>query len=245
MRPVLWGLLFAVFCMPLVFVLFLISAAKYTALDALTLKLPIGIRAPVAELALHNVGFGKESSARLDRVIRLDPDSSDAWSRRCTMFVNKDHQGEMAACLEAVTLDPDPWNFNNLGLAQEGAKDYCKAEDSFTTAIQKSSNNPEFIRNMARAALLCGHPWASDAGFETAEGLDAKAAADPDDDGDTKDDLVTDREYLAVVYGELNKPAKAAEVCTRAHPDWKSCHCELNDTGVKCSGGSADPEKKN
>jgi tetratricopeptide (TPR) repeat protein len=241
MRPVWWGLLFAVVCMPMVFVLFLIPAAKYPSMDSLTLKLPMGIRRTVAELALQKVGYGNEAAGKIDRAIKLDPESAAAWSRRCGMNAfDPAPTADMATCQKAIGLDPSAENFNGLGLAQEQARDYCTAEDSFTRAIKESENNPGFLRNMARAALRCGHTGASSAGFEVAEGLDAKAAADPDDDGDTKNDLLRDREYLAVVYGRLNEQAKAQESCAKAHPGWKACHCELNDSGVACSGGPAE-----
>lgn len=249
MRPAWWGLLFAVVCMPLVFVLFLIFAAKHPAMDALTLKLPNGVRTAVSELAFNNTGFGKQEAVQLDRVIKLDPASSDAWSRRCTLFITSNVQDDkrqsgLAACQKAVMLDPTAWKINSLGLAHERAKDFCTAEDSFTSAIQKSSNNPHFIRNMARAALRCGHLLASGAGFEVAEDLDAKDAADPDDDGDAKVNLALDREYLAVIYDKSNEPEKAAAACERAHPTWKNCHCDLSDTDVTCSGGPKESSRK-
>ena len=97
---------------------------------------------------------------------------------------------------------------------------------------------------MARAALRCGHTGASVAGFEVAEGLDAKAAADPDEDDDVKSDLLSDREYLSVAYDRTNQPAKATAICAKAHTGWKTCHCELTETGVKCSDTPASPSKK-
>ena len=42
------------------------------------------------------------------------------------------------------------------------------------------------------------------AGFEVAEGLDAKTAADPNEYEDVKGDLLADRQYLSVAY-DLNK----------------------------------------
>ena len=78
-----------------------------------------------------------------------------------------------------------------------------------------------------------------------AEGFDAKAAADPDEDEDIKADLLSDREYLAVAYDRTNQPAKAIAICTKAHSGWKTCHCELNDAGVKCSEASAASASKN
>jgi tetratricopeptide (TPR) repeat protein len=240
MRPVLWGLFVFIICLPMVFVLLIVGAAKYSAMDAFTMTLPTGVRAAVADLTLRNAGYGKDSAMGVDRAIKLDPDSADAWGRRCHLG-DDGATGDLPACRRAITLDPSSWNFNGLGSAQEKAKDYCNAEDSYTSAIRASTNDPYSLRNMARAALRCGHTGASVAGFEVAEGLDAKAAADPDEDDDAKDNLLSDRQYLIVVYDRTNQPAKATAICTRLHPDWKTCHCELTETGVKCTDAQGTP----
>jgi len=246
MRPVLWGLLGFVLCLPLALVLLIIAAAKYPAMDTLTIKLPAELRTTVAELTLRNAGYGKDSVKEIDRTIRFDPDNADAWSRRCHGNLDKTSY-DQAACRKAVSLEPTAWNFNGLGETQEQAKDYCAAEDSYTSAIRAESNDATSLRNMARAALRCGHTGASVAGFEVAEGLDAKAAADPDvdEEEDVKADLLADREYLAVAYDRTNQPSKTAAICTRAHPDWKNCRCELTETGVKCSNEPATFASKN
>ncbi len=240
MRRILWGLLVFVVCLPLAFVLFLIPAAKFPAIDAFTRKLPTGIRSDVAELAMNNAGYGKDSSRTTDRALELDPDNPEAWSRRCHGD-GEEEKTNLEACRKAIALEPSAWNFDGLGTAQEQAKDYCAAEDSYTKAINVSANNATYLRNMARAALRCGHTAASVAGFEVAEGLDAKAAASPDEDDEIKANLIADREYLSVAYGKTSQPAKATDACAKAHPGWKSCSCELNDNGVKCSGGASEP----
>jgi tetratricopeptide (TPR) repeat protein len=243
MRLVLWGLLIFVLCLPLAFVLWVAAAAKYPAMDPFTMTLPAGVRATVAELTLRNAGYGKDSTKAIDRTITLDPDNTDAWSRRCQgTFQIK---GDVASCRKALSLDPSPLNYNGLGLAQENAKDFCAAEDSYTTAIRTLQNDAALLRNMARAALRCGHTPASVAGFEVAEDLDAKSTASPDDDGDdAKSDLVIDREYLTVAYDLSNQPAKAATTCAKAHATWKTCHCELTDSTVKCADTSASSASK-
>ena len=238
MRPVLWGLLGFVVSLPLAFVLLIIAAAKFPAMDSFTARLPATVQIPVADLILQKAFYGKDAAKGIDRALRFDPENADAWSRR----FNNNIQGatsDPATCRKAIALQPTAWNFNGLGAAQERAKDYCAAEDSYTSAIRKEANDADYLRTMARAALRCGHTGASVAGFEVAEGLDAKAAADPDDDGVTKDDLLSDREYLAVAYDRTNQPAKAAAVCTKAHPDWKTCHCDLTETSVKCLNNTA------
>jgi hypothetical protein len=243
MRPVLWGFLVFVVCLPLAFVLFLVAAARYPVTDSFTMTLPTGIRAAVAELTLRNAGYGKDSAKLVDRAIKLDPESADAWGRRCHGTGDKAAY-DQAACQKAIALDPSAWNFNGLGATQENAKDFCAAEDSYTSAIKASANDAYSLRNMARAALRCGHTGAGVAGFEVAEGLDAKAAADPDEDDDIKADLLSDREYLVVAYNRTNQPAKASAICAKAHAGWKACHCELTDTEVKCSEASAASASK-
>ena len=243
MRPVLWGLLVFVLCLPLAFVLFLIAAARYPAMDSFTMKLPDGIRATVAELILRKAPYANVSAKLVDRAIELDPENADAWARRCHGN-GEEAKSDQGACRKAIALDPSAWNFNGLGAAQENAQDYCTAEDSYTNAIKASANSAYSLRNMARAALRCGHVGASVAGFEVAEGLDAKSAADPDEDDDTKNDLLADREYLAVAYDRTNQPAKATAICIKAHADWKACHCELTDTAVKCLDVPVSASKK-
>jgi tetratricopeptide (TPR) repeat protein len=233
MRPVLWGLLVFIVCLPLAFVLLIVAAAKYPPMDVFTMKLPDSLRTTVAELILRNAPYANVSVKLVDRAIELDPENADAWTRRCHGN-GEETKYDQQACRKAIALDPSAWNFNGLGTAQENARDYCTAEDSYTNAIKASANSAYSLRNMARAALRCGHVGASVAGFEVAEGLDAKAAADPDEDDDTKNDLLADREYLAVAYNRTNQPVKATAICTKAHADWKACHCELTDAAVKC-----------
>ena len=244
MRPVLWGLLGLIVCLPLAFVLLILAAAKYPSIDAFTTKLPAGIQTTVSDLILQKTGYGKDEAKGIDRALKFDPENADAWTRRC----HNNFDGttsDPATCRKAISLQPSAWNFNGLGVAQEKAKDFCAAEDSFTSAIRAAQNDAYYLRNMARAALRCGHTASSVAGFEVAEGLDAKAAADPGDDGDTKDDLLADREYLAVAYDRTSQPAKAAAICAKAHTGWKTCHCDLTETGVKCAEAPPPSAQKN
>jgi len=181
----------------------------------------------------------------LNRVVKLDPDNSDAWDRRCTFATEKDDPAiDIATCRRAVQLNQDAWNYDSLGLAQERAGDFCAAEGSFTSAVQKENGKDAGpLRNMGRAAIRCGRTGGGIAGFEMAEAIDAKAVADPEDDGDTKDDLKLDREYLVVVYDRLGEPEKSHAMCAKAHPEWAGCACELDQHGVKCSERAAAPTK--
>jgi tetratricopeptide (TPR) repeat protein len=244
MRPVLWGLLGFVACLPLAFVLLIVVAAKYPAIDAFTTKLPEGVQTTVADLILQKAAYGKDTANGIDRALRFDPENADAWTRRCHGNLNET-PSDQGACRKAIALEPTAWNFSGLGAAQEQAKDFCAAEDSYTNAIREATNDAYYLRNMARAALRCGHTGASVAGFEVAEGLDAKAAADPDEDDDVKTELLSDREYLSVAYDRTNQPVKATAICTKAHTDWKTCHCELTETSVSCSDAPPASLSKN
>ncbi|MGH9595660.1 MAG: hypothetical protein ACRD3K_02565 [Edaphobacter sp.] len=108
------------------------------------------------------------------------------------------------------------------------AKDFCDAEDSYTTAIRSLQNDPALLRNMSPAALRRGHAPSSV----------------PDDGDDASSDLVLDREYLTVAYDRTSQPAKADATCAKAHTGWKTCHCELTDSPVKCFDASAPPASK-
>jgi len=241
MRPVLWGLLLTVVCLPMAFVLFLV-AAGVPAFDVFTTKLPSGIRSSVADVTLSKAGYEKNARAVIDRVIRLDPENADAWGRRCHATAEGGSQRE--ACNKAVALDPTAWNFEGLGSAQEHERDYCAAENSYTSAIRYSQNDAGLLRDMARAALHCGHAWASVAGFEVAEGLDVKSAAnDPNDEDDTAADLLADREFLVVAYNRTKQSGKATAMCTKTHPDWASCNCDLTEMGVRCTNASSEAKR--
>jgi len=89
MRPVLWGLFVFIVCLPMAFVLLIMAAAKYPAMDAFTMKLPAEVQTTIADLILQETGYGKDSAKGIDRALRFDPenpDSSPATSmmRDCT-----------------------------------------------------------------------------------------------------------------------------------------------------------------
>jgi tetratricopeptide (TPR) repeat protein len=257
------GLLIAVLCLPLAFTIYLFAAAKLPALDRVTLALPMGVRAPVAEIAMRKTGHGKDSAKKIDRVLQLDPNNSAAWERRCTSARGND---VIPSCTKAIDVDPTSRNYYALGIAQREAKDFCAAEASFSAATKRiNRDDADIMRNLGVAALRCGQLSDSQAVLQVVEKIDAKTAGkaaastsvqstdgvdyivptDPksdDQDDDVyhaKTDLVLDREYLAVVYDRSKEPAKAVEACSKAHPEWKACHCELTDKAVACTGNPA------
>jgi len=224
-------------CTPIAALASLFAAAHFSAMDRLTLAMPMSIRVPVAQIAMDKVGYGKDSTTKIDRVIKLDPENPDAWSRRCGAFDDADSPTfdpslALTQCQKALSLQHTEDNFNGLGLAQEALKDYCAAEDSFTHANSLVNARDAYVlRNMGRAALECGHAASSVAIFEVAEETDAKDVEDDDD----KEDLLLDREWLVLANQANHDPAAATAACAKAHPDWKSCHCIPDGTGVKCT----------
>ena len=247
MRTFLWWLFVAAACTPITLMALIAAEARYPALDPLTVHNPSFLRELVGEVAITWVGYGKDSPPKLDRILRLAPDNAEAWSRRCTRDNFSDPKAaveiSLADCTRAVALNRTEPNLNNLGLAQERSNNPCAAENSFTSA--NSSVNaayPFVLRNMGRAALACGHTPAAIAGFEVAETKDAQDVAvsaakheDPEDLEEEKADLTEDRDWLILAYGRNHDLARTNQMCSTAHPTWKTCTCNTSADTVKCS----------
>src|ERR1700751_1167898 len=145
MRFVLWGLFVFIVCLPLMFVLYLFVAARYPAMDHFTGKLPTTVSSAVSDIILQKAVFGKDERETVNRAIGVDPENADAWTRLC--HLSNDAGRDEAVCRKAVSLSPTAWNFNGLGAAQEHAGDFCGAEDSYTRAIQQTSDSAFYLRN--------------------------------------------------------------------------------------------------
>jgi tetratricopeptide (TPR) repeat protein len=231
-----------VVCLPMVFVGWLALAARWAKMDVVTMRMPVGMRQLVAQAAESDATWGKEGRAQQERVTRLDPKNSQAWSSRCgSFFGDTKRTADVSTCKVAVSLDGNAGNYNGLGDAQERAGDACGAEESFTRAASEdaSSNDYAYTESMGRAGLRCGDLPGSRAGLETAlEKAKKNLKGDDDDDdeiADTKSDMLKDREFLVIVYQKQREPALAKTACSLAHPDWKGCTCELETGGdVKC-----------
>ncbi len=248
MRTFLWWLFVALACTPVTLMALIAAEARYPALDSITLHNPALLREFVGEVAITWVGYGEDSPPRLDRVLRLAPDNTEAWTRRCTRDNFSDPKAapakSLADCTRAVALDHSEPNLNNLGLAQERSNNPCAAEDSFTSANSRvNAVYPFVLRNMGRAALACGHIPAAIAGFEVAETKDAQDVAvsaakheDEEDLQEEKEDLTEDRNWLILAYGRNRDLTRANQMCSTAHPTWKTCSCNTSAEGVECSG---------
>jgi len=240
-RKVWWVVGVGVLCLPMLFVIWLLAAVRWTRMDAWTLRMPTGVRRTVAQLAFQKVGWDKGSLPRLERVIVLDPKNADAWGRRCTDYKDAEAaKAHVQTCQTAVALDATPENLDALGRAQEALGDPCAADASFTKAAGNTSEQAYlYVEDMGRAALRCGDLYGARAGLETAILQEDKSLKEPDQDeeeiDDTKADQLTDREYLVVTLDRLHEQGLSKDACSAAHPDWAGCACALGAKGeVSC-----------
>jgi len=243
-RYLLFGLIVAVVCAPLFFVVLLFAAAYWTPLDKLTLTLPPSVRATIAAVAVSNPAHVK-TPAQEDRILRLDPNSPFAWNHRCHRAaafgdIDKIQPNAIVFCARANELEPSQLNTFYLATAQEAAGDFCTAEQTYTKANSyASSSHADDLRGMGRSAYQCGLIPAAIAELEFARDLDLKASTDPNNDEDDVDDykfnLQSDREWLTLAYTANHQPKQAAEACSLAHPDMKPCTCTLQNHKPTCS----------
>jgi tetratricopeptide (TPR) repeat protein len=217
--------------------------ARFPGLDSVTVHEPRPMRTLVGRLALREYGSGE---ADLDRVIRLDPNNTLAWERRCTAFLGATQAEWVSDCQHALKLETSGANYRLMGSAQEQASQYCAAEASYRAAVAQPDmlgQRPVVLRDAARAALSCGDPSASLNLLHTAEQLDeasASSASAPEETQRAHDALASDHGYMSVVYLEMNQPDKAKEMCFEANPAYADCACQLTGTGLVCSP-SASP----
>jgi hypothetical protein len=229
-------------CLPMMFAGWLLLSARWTKMDALTLRMPLGLRQLVAQAVESNATLGKGGRTQQERVTRLDPTHAEAWSGLCeSFFGGTKRTADVATCKVAVSLNGSAGNYNGLGDSQERAGDECGAEESFTKAASKDSSSSDYVyvESMGRAGLRCGDMPGARAGLETALEKADKSLKTPDQDddelADTKSDMLKDREFLVVIYQKEHEPGLATTACSLAHPDWKGCACELKSDGdVKC-----------
>ncbi|MES2391312.1 MAG: hypothetical protein V4555_06715 [Acidobacteriota bacterium] len=234
MRKGWWIAGIVVLCLPLVLATWLMLAARWPKMDAMTMQMPMGVRSLVAEVALPKAGWGKQARSALERVTRLDPQNRSAWSRECTFYLGSANgQTDVSVCKTAISLENSAENWDGLGRAQERVGDECDAADSFTKASGMESNGSYgYVEQMGRAALRCGKLYDARAGLEAAIDVEAKAIQVPDQDSDdvdsTKEDQTTDRDYLIVTFDRMHLGELAAQTCSASHPEWKGCSCNLD-----------------
>jgi tetratricopeptide (TPR) repeat protein len=253
MRYVWFGLLVLVVSAPLVLVSILFAEAKLPALDALTLREPMGVRKTIAEVAMNEAGYGKEAKPKLERVLRLDPENPDVWARRCSDLSYRDakngtKEDPLSVCQHAVGLKSTKYGWMNVGRAQEAKGDYCEAYEAYSSARGLMTGNDSYVfQSLGRTALLCGRV---DVGIvELKQAADTDAAdlttnQDEDEADDSKASLVTDREWLTFAYANTKQPELASQSCGLAHPDWQNCSCEVVKGEIKCDGIKSEAKTK-
>jgi hypothetical protein len=238
-RKIWWVLGIGPLCLPLMFVLWLVFAARWQKMDAVTIRMPMSLRQMVGATVLQGVPGGRKGLTQLRRVTVLDPDNAKAWARQCAWSIDPEPpQVQLQLCAKAASLDRSADNLNSLGSAQERAGDPCAAAATYTDAAQENMVEGEYVyvENMGRAALRCGDLYSAPAGLEAAISVQTKIVTDPnwdeDELDDVKSDLQTDREYLIVTLDRLHESKAAKEVCRAAHPDWSGCACKLDAKGT-------------
>ncbi len=248
MRMVWFAVLVVAVCLPMGLVGLLVAEAYWPKLDGLTMAMPSGVRSTVAAMAMNQVGFGKDSEPKVERVLKLDSANPEALSRRCEVESNTKASQALATCEAAIAHGASASNYNALGHAQDQTGDFCSAEESYTVANNfVQGGNAFYLRAMGISAYRCGRVAYSVAELGAAESLDEKDAADANADedeiADAKMDLQIDREWLVVAYGADKMPKEAAESCSNAHPEWKTCNCIFIAGKAVCTGIGAPPPK--
>jgi hypothetical protein len=240
-RKVLVGLGVGVLSLPLVFVLWLLVAVRLPQMDAFTIRMPSGVRSTVADVAMDRVPYGKAGLAGTHRVIALNPENQRAWDRLCGWESQDADAHGLKDCEKAVSMDDSAGNWDDLGEAQEAARNECAAADSYTKAASKGSSGLYYgyAEHLGRASLRCGNYYDARAGLAAAIDLEGKEIKDPDADeediANDKASQLTDREYLIVTMDHLQDADGAKASCSSAHPDWKGCACKLDAKGeVAC-----------
>ena len=221
-------------CLPTVFVAWLLLAAGWSKMDAVTMRLPEGARSLAVRAML-----GQMSDARtLERAKKINAAAVAEWQSRPLMGFGRSDSLSVDTRNTKRAVD-----LNKMGLQQEKAGKQCVAEETFSQAASASSGGNYYspAEHMGRTALRCGDLGSARAGLETAVFKEGKSLKDDDADDDAEDvkeinaDMLKDREYLVVVYGRQHEAALVAATCKQAHADWKGCACGLDAKGdVEC-----------
>lgn len=245
MRNVLVGLAFT----PLLVLVVLVAAIRAPWMDAVTVRMPMGVRTAVAGVILGQAEFGLKAIPALERVVRLEPDNAGGWQRICVT-----REASMAqravACQRAVDVAPTPWNYKAMAQLQEEQGNLSGAEETMRTAQARADtidNEPAlFLRELGRLELINGDMDKSLTDLLQAEKFDARDAEfAKKDDEESADALETDRDYLMVLYDRRHEPEKSAAVCRKTMPKSdKPCGCTMNaKNALRCTSWAPDDAK--
>ncbi len=242
-RYLLFGLLVAVLCTPLLFVAFLLAAAQLPALDRVTMAMPMSFRSAVASIAVRNARSEHGHGAKLARALRLDPQASQIWPEVCSVGEND--------CPTISTSGHSSAELSKLGEAKERAGDFCGAEKEYAAASQVISGfNTDNSRALGRTMLRCGQTGLSISEFKVALSQDtiardrqasSSSADDPDDNAAAN--VITDQEWISIAYRVQKQPGPAEEACNAAHPELHPCVCNLVRGKPSCSANVPPPAR--
>lgn len=232
-----WFALVALVCAPMVFSLFLLTAALWPKMDGLTQKMPVGFKAMIAG-AIVRLGSG--SDAENARAEKLDYDaakkSESFYMRRRYNLVDRTAGGTMTADQSGRYTEI----LEDKAKTLEEKHNFCGAEDLYQKAASAVASSNEYwhTQDMGRNALLCGDlPGARaalEASLEKADLYVKGIHDDADDLQDTKDDIRGMQEMLVVVYDRQHEQKLSAASCKASHPEWKKCGCSVKDGNVSC-----------
>jgi hypothetical protein len=222
--------------LPTVFVMWLVVAANWKKMDAVTAHMPEGVRSLVVQ-AMLGISRSDES---MKRAVKLDAAAVTEWQQRQKVVQLSSVQG----IVNSVSVNSErAVELNKRGMEEEKAGHDCAAEEIFSQAASASSGGNYYspAEHMGRTALRCGDLGSARAGLETAVFKEDKSLKDDDADDDADDiketnaDMLKDREYLVVVYQRQHEAALVAATCRQAHAGWKGCACGLDAKGdVQC-----------
>jgi hypothetical protein len=227
-----------VVCMPMMFVCWLLLAAKWTKMDALTMHMPEGARSIVVKAMLAE----SSDAPTLQRAGKLDADAVKEWQRRPHFRpgVQPATPPEVQAMYrQQIENRKYAQTLSKKAQEDEQAGHACDAEELYTQAAGKYQS-PEFYQyteGVGRAGLKCGDMPGARAGLEAAILIQTNFLKGTEEDQLTsvRQDRLRDREFLIVVYEKQHESALARKVCSDAHPGWKACTCKLASGDVVCA----------
>jgi hypothetical protein len=230
-------------CLPMVFVGWLVLVARWAKMDAVTMRMPEWSRSLAVQAMLERSSDAKS----LERATKLEAEAVKEWQRHPQVI------GMTGGVPRGRRTPPELQALYNQQMAsraaaraltakaeeQEKAGQECAAEDLYSEAASKDANNEiyRYAEGIGRAGLKCGDLPGARAGFEAAILKETNFIKGTDEDQLTgvRDDLLKDREFLVVVYEKQHETGLARQVCSDAHPGWKSCACSLGKNGdVEC-----------
>ena len=236
----------ALLCTPLVLTILLLLAVKWPKMDAVTLHMPMRVRASLSQVITEGATFSRDDYPVVRRAIRLNPENPSAWHHLCGMFDASDPElTPMEACRMDVKLnDSDAFAHRNLGELQLH-RTPCIAEQSYARAVALDASISEFKRNLGLARLRCGHMATAKEAIDAAYEQDMKDQEDSSSGSNSGTYLDLDHELRAVFFSMQHEDQKALVECRFVIADPSlSCTCALNNEDrYGCSGTSSTTSK--